>query len=762
MIGDILSASIDSTGWYIDILVEGLSTGGTYDLNYGQYNDPTNCNLILSVTSESFDTSGDATTTVRTIYGTKFKRQAYPNEALADETISGSDVFIRVALSEWVYTNDSSILVNISSGLYTENSTPTNSTSGLSVTNNSTQTYFKTIANWTIYNHGKRLGYNELLSLNDDTGVYELRARAVNRHGISCVKFTMTGRTSGHIENLVVNQTSIDMDTYGDRNAIEEYIGEIDISSFTQSELVDVDFIAYPLVGDSSNILSTALSPYTMPTAKYITHTMVCDTSHTYGGAVAVVDPISGNDSTGVVISESTFDAQNPPNAYLTVGTAANAIRTFNNATFGRNDHGAGRVLLIEGTYIWPVIDINDVASDCFAVMEAYPDANPENVIVTEVSNGGSNTISSTFTMMKNITINQVAGYCIRYVEFAWFHNVDFENTTTYNGTDGGVSIHTHCRYQVFPQGLRGYSTRNLGHHVRGALWSYNNSEEAVCDVFIGGTLTQGSLTFIDDYVGMTYSRIKGGILHGNSFFLSEEEPALYLYEESLEDLNDGYDISNTVIELRLDIAETAESLVWIAGDDSTQYAVNNILIQNVTIKGQRANIAYNDNNLNGLAPAPRLGWLIKNSIFDDINIITDVDPHGGLADGVRIGNHSLVHGCGVEGNLYLETIASPGNTPEFIGIKTRSAEFETLDPKFVDDASGTTGTMLGNGDYHLEEDSSAIDLTFSLGTKYDLDGSARLVPGASGVFELVQENGTNIFNYKQGFFKLGNKQGWY
>lgn len=104
--GDILGVTLksDRYGSYADIEIDGLSTGGTY--NFGTPTSIDTANLIVIVTSEGFDSAGNATLVQRTLFGTVRGRKPHPNNAQAEETNNGSSVTIRCWLSGYVYDDD--------------------------------------------------------------------------------------------------------------------------------------------------------------------------------------------------------------------------------------------------------------------------------------------------------------------------------------------------------------------------------------------------------------------------------------------------------------------------------------------------------------------------------------------------------------------------------------------------------------------------------------------------------------------------------
>jgi len=66
--GTIKNLSIDSSGWILNVTVEGVSTGGTYAFGLGTNNDPSTSKIALTLTSEGYS-NGSLGTKSRTVYG---------------------------------------------------------------------------------------------------------------------------------------------------------------------------------------------------------------------------------------------------------------------------------------------------------------------------------------------------------------------------------------------------------------------------------------------------------------------------------------------------------------------------------------------------------------------------------------------------------------------------------------------------------------------------------------------------------------------
>lgn len=751
--GDILSAYIDSTEanhWYVNVLIEGLSTGGTYDLGYGSDRKKEDAKFYLTRTVETFDSTGTPTTAQKTVYGTIQKRQAYPNEASADETVSGSDVYIRIALLEPIYAGDTNLLLYMESGVYTESSTPNNAVSGLSVTNNGTLGYFPVIANFSTPIHGRTVGLNELTGERDESGYLEVRVKAYHRDGFSgkpcsVVKITGTGQTSAYSTSVYVTDMTVDQPSYDDALPIAEYIGLLPTAGFTQGELVDIDFEAYPSIGDTAFSTVTQALTYFMPTSHAVTQTVICDRTGGYGTAVAVVDGTSGDDGTGVVTNITLFDDQNPPAAFATVGGAATAMRAYNNSNYSRDQYG-GIIYMQAGSYAFTGGSVTGTTSPNYTVITPFPGVARSAVSITSQATDDA---IGTYLMFNNITINSSSTTLVNGSAYVWFHKCNFVLTGTTQQYTVGIQYFTGNTISSLNQGFISYATRETYTFVRGNSIS-TISEYCLAHVVIGNRSTSGRITMYDYYTGKPLDKMTGIIVAENWLQLDTDARLVDMGTDDFGENLIGHAFVNNIFEKP---TVGVSPLFWLSGDDSSIAARNNMIVWNNVMVGQRANVAYNDNILNGVGAAPRYGWSLKGNYFDDFNIVTDVDAHGGTPDGVRTGNHSIIHGCGLASNIYGESIGAAGDyLPDFPGLKSqKGTAVSPIDPLFVDNQSGS-GSGGGNGDYHLQSGSPLWDIMFDQYVNYDLEGTLRQVDGSAGVYEMVSGINVPIFmnSYKQ------------
>ena len=722
--GDILSATVHR--WYIELLVEGLSSGGTYNTGYGTDNNPADANLIITRTNETFSGAAIATTKQTTVYVTKVKRQDVPNQTTPDETISGSNVIIRLALSEEIYAGDTNITVTIASGLYTQGGVPTNSVTALSVTNSSTRAYYPCIANFSRLFHGRIMGFDDINMAEESTN-FEVRVTAYHRDGVvPVVKVTATGQTSSHVETIYLTQSDevVEQSKYNDYYPVPERIGNIPISGFTQGELVDLNLVPYPNIGNATVLRDSSLTGHSMPTHSLATQTVVCDKNHTYGITVANIDSVLGDNGTGVVVDFGSFDPQSPPAPFADMGAAATAIRAYNLANHSRDNHSGGIFFLQAGDHSMTTTSTLGTVGDAFVIISPFPGVERSSVNLIN-----QNDWIADKTHYHNLTIDIPVGSTLwsNNLDYQWWSECDIDGFPAYHCyRSGALAVFTGNDISDCPQRFRYSGVGPCNHILIG-----NNIHDFSVDVLIMSGLLRGN--YLEGNVNSTdgYSSqpIKGIICDYNRVKKIGDSSAAFSFGSDIVGDNlEGNVFVNNIVEKP---TTGSTGIVGMAADGTGQYRIENFIILHNTLLGNRANLAYNDYTLEGVGPAPREGWVIKNNSFEDLNIVGDTSYHGGVPSSDKNGNLSLMHGCGISGNYYSDQPVA-GYMPEFIGLK--SILDVGGDPGFVDNAGGF-GSGLGDGDYHLQSDSVLIGLCVDSFLKYDSDGALRHVPDESGAY---------------------------
>ena len=733
--GDITAVRITNDargeGWVAEIDITGLSTGGTYNFNLGTNNATTTNTPYFTVTSQGYDNSGNATTITRTVYATNYERKIYPSDATANETAGAGFVTVRVALSDWIYSSDT-LTFTAPATFYTQGS-GNNTVSGLSVTNNSVEAYPKVIANWSYPGYSRITG-----------STFNLRAVAFHRSAqqgrpVRAVKYTCADQHSNTATNIVTSPT-ID-GTLGDAEPVIEYIGTINTSGLTQGDVLTCNFIAYPWYGDSGSILNTGDGANTMPTPLYAPQTYLLDKTGAYGSTVAVVDPVSGVNATGVAVDSATFNGTNDnatTHPFLNIFAAANAIAAYNNTNHSRNDVGGGVIYLKEGSHVWTGGTLTAGAkanANAWVTVTKFPGATRANVLI---SSAGNDKLLAHKLKLEDVRITNSTVIGFTGMDSVWVNNSDIYPTaaaTFYTNTllyITGSNINDNG--EMLP-----YSTVTASRAlIRGSTSTATNTTGARPYVMIGNHLAfSGGATVSSDYSGQTTPVYSNTIYAFNFLTQFTATSPLLGHLNSSVAMTTGIAIVQNILE---QASSGSVPLVQIAADTSTSNPVNNILIWNNSLIGQRINATYNDINLNGTAPAYRRNWSIEGNIFDDYNEVTDSDSHGGTPDAARYGNHSSIHGAGLNSNVLLQRVgAIPGFVPKFIGLNSVSGS--SLNPFYVSDKS-YVGTGAGNGNYRLTASSPALNLIPSGGAvlPFDLAGNARKNNGggAAGAYEYL------------------------
>lgn len=819
--GDIISVTIPEDGWYADVKVEGLGTGGTFASGLGSNNDPDTGTpkITFTVVSLSFDDAGNSTTITRTVYGTAALRFPYSSVSIAGsytsgtfaagETITqatsgatatalfaqsaggllyakvvtgtpnsssvwtggtsgatftptatpttltlptswtsydGTNTTVRIALSDYIYAKDNTgggnsgtaPVVNILSGAYTYSGTPNNASgAGFPVTNNSTLNYRRAIANWS-------LPGNNLLGSS-----FEVRAVAFHGDGqqgrpVRCVKFWATDGTNT-TPSVFATVPTVKNDL-GDAMPVCEYIATLDGSGLTQGATVTIHFAAYPWVGDSAATMDTSDGVNTAPTPLYAPQYGVCDKNGTYGASYAVVDPTFANDSSGVVYSTQAAAVANAATtAYKTQAGAFNALRTYNNTNYSRNNCGGSHMLMRStGTHTWVNGSVTlGTTPATWLTVEAFPgDSMP---VIGNKGTGASlglkvkisgckltgtdatGTISagaSSYLWLDRCEINSASGVPI-YLNTCWYFTSTLVTNMAQGLRPGGSS--------ASPALIRGCDIRSVG-----ASWivytALGNKHSAARDIRDNASITPvPALIF-------AYNRVQSSFTTSAAFRAGEDNSNII-----------GMAVVGNTFE-RVDSANQA--LVRIAGDSSTTDNINNVILWYNTLSGQRWNIAYNDN---GSTSRVRALWSVKNNITEDHNIKSDIFT---TANGNRIGNWSQLFGVSWSGNCFPEVtgIGAPGQfVSEFNGIKTYIPTLTTLTSgqncntstltalAFVNRAAWTGSVVgSGNGDYKLNTASIANGFQRDWVLPFDLAGNPRGQTAPTGAYtQFVQSIAT-------------------
>lgn len=732
--GDILGVTVDPEGWIASITVKGVSTGGTYVFGLGANNAVSGVGaapkLIFTVVSKGHDDSGNATTITRTVYGVKALRKAYPNDAQNDEVVSGSDVVVRVILSDYVWVKDTDVTVSALSGFYTQGGNASRSAVGLACVNSNTVDYTKAIANWSWVPFEHLTGSD-----------FKLRVVAFHRDGqsarpVRAVKFSATDGI--HTVETTVTTPTIDS-SMPDEVPVIEYVGTLSTSTLDQGAEITCNFIAYPWVGDSTNVVDSstgvaAPSPLVGPIK------MVCDKTGAYGTTKAKVDPVGGNDTTGTAYDSASYDYATAA-AFATIGKAASAIAAYNNTNRSRNDVGAGQIDLVAGNYSW-LGSSNSYGNvpKTWITITAGPGVSRSDVVINATS---GNTDISDRVKIKGVKITTTGANTFSGIVGLWFDDCEFDTAgTTIWNTANAVMWFTHSSVTVLGMGMQG----NVGTHnpalVRGNLFGPGFTKGIVCFTVLGnkktGFAAGATMTLFEDTTSFTTPQAVNFIVAFNELYGMDNGTPTLKVGGQRANLVGGAIVQN-IIEVAGNSFSSELGSFATAPEATNNTPVENFIIWHNTFVGARCFVGYNDQ---GSTIKYRRYWSQVNNYWDRWS--NKGDTFGPGENGNRIGAWTITNNVGSSGNVLAECMNSlPGNFfAEFDGIHCYEpvAQENSTYAKFVNRESATeTGGVIsagtGDGDYHLQADSPLIGMPIRLVLPYDIAGTARTLGDAAGAY---------------------------
>jgi hypothetical protein len=753
--GDILAVRIASSaannGWVAEIDINGIGTGGLYNLGLGVNNNPSTAKIRFGVDSLGYDATGAATTIRRTIYGAKQLRKPYPNQTDMNETTDvNNNTTVRIAMSDFIYASDTNITVSIDANFYSKNDVNNSALiNPLSVVNNSTLAYPKCIGHWAWP------GYERITSSNYTAFPVEavvFDRFAMNGKPVACVVFTATDQKNVTISKTVTNMT-ISTRT-GDVNPVLVYAANMDMTSLADNNVITFNFKAYPWVGGSGAILdlNTTADGTVQPDPNLGPLYAVNDKNGNYGVSFCVVDPVNGQDANTAVVrvyatqalAEAAYDSNNTY-SYLNVGRAGVALKTYNNTHYGRNEPGAGTALLVEGNHALPGYNGLDCgAQNTWCIITPRSGAAKANVIFNTGTNKvagprllkydgvtlantsdfrGDETIGS-MLWIANCNVNMTG--TLSFYRWSLCYGTDNSVTAAGGGFRGGSS-------KPAPFGvLRGntVSSSTVGHTIEGGAYCTLGNKNIVCN-------------FSETGNSLGQSTSDGGIVAFNSCYNLNNQGKRFWVAPLSTVIVKGVAVVQNMLE-RTVAGGGAE--MEIAGD-SMLVDVNNAICWHNTIVGEHANFGYNDI---GTTPYYRPNWSIIGNLFDNYNNKNDLH---GTPDMNRIGALVVGYAVGGYGNFERTTASSPYNWGEFAGLSTvqngGTLGFVANDANSYGTPGGG-GSGTGNGDYHLTSSSSALNLIPSgkAVLPFDIDGVPRRNDGtgAAGAYEFERMNLLAIF----------------
>ena len=713
--GDILSCEVLATGWQAKVIIEGFVDGGAY--NFGDIDaDVANAKLTMTVVSEGYNASGTLGTKTRYVYGTRVCQKAYPNHAVAEETESGGNVELTVALNDYVYDDDNTgagksgtaPTVTIASGWYTDSGTggsnaASNATTALAVTNSSTQDYPKVIARWAV------VPYQRVVS------TFDLEAVAFHRFAesgkpVACVIFEgYEGATQ------ITTNTVTAMEKSSSADSLPCYKQTLTASNYTDNAVVTCQFTAYPWVGDADSTITTvggtanALTLGPLP--------LYMDSDDDVPVYYAVVNTTTGVDGTGAASTTYATAAAAP---CLTIRRALALIHAANG-----NKADFCEILLQSNNHSWGDGTGSGTTSyGWLTITRDYKAASPiakENACIVGAPN---TTVVTALTRLYDITMVPtgfvVKGAAGRTLWLDQVANTPASQLTTETTYGHDLTYNTFCTAHQLSLPWASYSSANIAALIRGcsatsalgtSTASPNSPRCLLTTTVDHGNAQAGGLCAVSvPNTVIAYCQDLANPITNNNIILATTAST------------DNLAIVCNVIEKT---GATSAAIEIFADSNATNNT--NVLLWHNTVAGERANIGYNE----GASAVTRANFSLKYNSLDAFNTKHDVFK----TDATRTGAWSVLYGVGFVGNQ-AEGATFPAN---FFGIRDSvGAVGYTNDNSLTD--SGT-----GNGDYTPDTGSvliGKIATSADVVIPWDINGVAYAAGGCAGAITLAGGGG--------------------
>jgi hypothetical protein len=741
--GDIIGAAIETNGWQMLVWIENTVTNATVNTGLASTNKrPENATIVLSWTTEGFTTNGTATTYTMTGYGTKQVRKPYPDQAVMDIVAEGSNVKLRIALSEYITASATGITVNLPANMYQSSAAATS----LAVTNNSTIGHGKTFAKWTDVPW-------------QYVGTTNVRARLqAYGHGprngapVAAVKFWATDGVNVSPTNIVRVPT---IDTnLTDAVPIQEYISDLDVSGLTDG-LIYLKAKVFPWRGtepiDDETFGASYPTPYFAPFPVFLSK------ADTYIRWAAVVDP-AGNNSTAVIQSAQTFDSGSPPAAFTTIGAAVNRMISSNNTHHSRSEIGGSVIYVKDGNY-----SMSGATHTSFTIPETWVTVKNfpghSNVVLT----GSANTRHAGHkTKIEGLTFGSSGspGVVMDNLNSLWVEKSTFAYTnTTTRCIDTVTNVFlTRSTMLRMIQGANAASTDPTAFWlVRGNDWSgwTNTTAKRIQPHTATGNRRGGAKVPNSNSFGLSF--VDGGNntpdpiypLISFNVWRNNDDSAGDLIQ--LSNPGNGYHQTNGLAVIMNVVEYTGSSTLGnrIASICSSSQVVddepqdNAFLWHNVFV-GQRFNCGENAGGNPGVSVS-RQWWSVLNNLFDQVNTKHDKEYN---PSGTRTGGWPVAYGVGWKGNTDLNPPIDSSWFFEFIGVPGfdtgatwsgtgYSAPWATWNQYVNRGSYVVSGAGAGNSNYRLEDTSPVYtflaDAPFIL--PHDLDGNTRNSSSPPGAY---------------------------
>ena len=732
----VTGAWVETNGWLLRVDASPLCT----NLSWGGFGLGISNNLsrtqavVLTLNRLGYDDAGNVITNAKILYGTCKVRWPYPDTTRYDNASGKPDTsnalaIARIALNDYVYSNDWNLVLNVAEGVFSNAwwlaeggaitggpMMPNLATNGMAITNLSTLASPAPVANWTWP------GFQQVTG-----SVMTLRAVGFGcgaRLGrpLRAMQFVATDQ-HGHTATNIQTRMKIDR-RLPDPIPAAEYVGEVDVSSLTQGDLLRCDFTAWPW--DGTNALSTADALYNLP--YYCPQTNLCDRLGTYGTTIAVVDWANG--VAAGVASTNALNAAAPPVAFSNIALAASAIVATNSIVYGRANASCGIIYLTNGAHWWIGGTAPTLATQAtWITITRYPGVDIENVVI---SNNVGNRKLGDYVKLDEVTIVGTNSQFMVSIGNLWWNRcrVDITATLAPVATTTNWFV-THCGVTNLGQGFKPSSTQITSLPLVRGNYSMSNASTFAHVVMANWADCKAkcaSSWYVNE-IGSGLGPLPDGVIVYNNFVTWSNATDLFKLGISSNVVR-GAAVVQNVFETR---ADTTGSAFNMGADQNTSH-MSNVMVWNNSVVGERSNLAYNDADT---VPYWKVLWSVKGNLMDDYNLKTDVFVDGTFgASGNRIGNWACLFGVGFAGNAWIGTtnVGAPSsfnNVYElgFDGVATDACGAErplgyegyVLRAAHTGSAVGT-----GGGNYRLKSSSPLFRVRTEWLLPYDIEGVAR------------------------------------
>lgn len=746
---------VDATGDYGDATARtGVPVNGwvgkvTVPYLVGQTFDPTK--ISLTVTDPGYD--GTTTTTVtRTVTGTRIIRRQYSANASLQQANDGVTLTVYFGLSGMVFQGSTVTAAAAAASFYGASAAGSVS----SITNSSTAPYEKPTFGWLNLQHERQ------------TGSFSVEAVAYHpsmRSGRQVARIEFIAKDSQGTPNVAATQTAgstspSTLQTQG--QIVDAYKATIPLTALTQGDLCFVNAKVYPWIGDSTAVLDlindgvsvtgNVSSPNPQTPLRF-----VCDKTGAYGGAFAAVKPgASGN-----TVQSTLAGALATP--YGTWNAALAAIKVYNNANKGHNDHSGGTIAMMESSLgaganhstanSGIAADVDTVtAGKCLTMTIVDPNA------TGAVKMTMATTRASTSMLHFKINIDHTAGNGLDGGSAANSNVLALDGfTLNTTGNAGAVPLNYRNGLTYVRNVSQTTGGDTNGQTEIGCIFSNNRMAPAL---MLGVICTDAAVNVkLCPYVlvGCSFKRFNFDQMDSVTLTNTVDNDAAVITNNKFLDCrttNSWAEYTDVVrgVGFVQNVVEPANKSTAVPavqfGADGQVKAMNKFFEAYNTVPGvgseSRVNANYTD--VAGAAAVTKRGRRIAN-LYGILNMKSDPFTVNTSVTG-RVGNWEYRHWVGDFGNVIIGGSSNGdittstdgaswlGDTPNGNVMKAGTANVT-----FTDDKSGPTGVGLGSGTYTLTgATNAAYDAVPAgmAGLATDLNGVARKNDGhgAAGAYE--------------------------